>query len=387
MPADQKKKRRRPKIPGPFRKVVPPLETRLGVALLVFLVLCASVILWKSGYSNVSVFEPVAPEPRMTGLLNTIPERSLVPLVGAGATRAPHEAKRSQLDDLSSALPKTLEGGPFVRGAKLEFFPRDQLYIKINGRAEIYLLHDVAGLAFCEYGREGSDSPAEVYLYLMETELGAFGVFQAERDPDAPGADLAEDSYFIGGTLFFRKGLVYGQVLGGEDWKEATSKKLAAAIIDLLPGTQEGGDLDKSLSRLPSAGRMAKTEQFEPKAAFGFDALNGVFHARYANGKGGTLFLWYALVADEASAKEMQEGFAEGLGRRAEKLPEPKNEDLADATFYRVGKRYHCVFRWEKLVGGVLDAPDRAQCEKSLDLLMTAIDAIDDSVAGEGEHK
>jgi Family of unknown function (DUF6599) len=387
MPADKKKKRRRPKIPGPFRKVVPIFETRLGVVLLVFLCMSAALLLWKSGYTNAAIFEAVAPDSRATGLLNTIPERHPVVLVGEGATRAPNEAKRSKLEDLSSALPKALESGPFKRSGKLEFFPRDQLYVKINGRAEIYLLHDVAGLACTEYESEGLDSPAEVYLYLMETDLGAFGVFQAERDDTAPTAGLGQSSYYIGGSLFFRQGLVYGQVLAGEGWTEEQCKKLSSAILERLPEGGDGEALKKKLSRLPTQGRVANSANYNPKAAFGMDALNGVYQARYANGQDGTLYLWFAEAADVEIAKKMMSGFVTGLGRSAEKLPAPKNEDLADASFFRVGRRFHCIFRWEKLVGGVLDAPDRGQCEKSLDLLMTAIDDADESAAGEGEHK
>lgn len=385
MPAKKKKKRRSPRIPGPFRKVVPVIETRLGVGLLVSLALVASLILWKSGHTDPLIFEAVAPEPRTTGLLNTIPERRAVVLVGEGATRAPHEAQQSQLEDLRSALPKT--EGAFQRGGKLEFFPRDKLYVKIDGRAEIYVLHDVLGLAFGEYAAKGIASPAEVYLYLMDTELGAFGVFQAERDTEAPAAGVAEDSYFIGGSLFFRKGRIYGQVIGGEGWSEALCKELAHLVAARLPKPAPDSPLGQQLARLPQEGRVPRTEHYEPKAAFGLDALNGVFHARYRAGKDATLYLWYAQARDVPSAKKMQEGFATGLGRRAEKLPEPTNEDLADATFYRVGKRYHCVFRWDKLVGGVLDAPDRGSCEKLLDLLMTAIDAADEPEPGEGEHK
>lgn len=387
MPADKKKKRRRPKIPGPFRKVVPVFETRLGVVLLALLVGSAALILWKSGYTDAAIFQAVAPEPRATGLLNTIPERRPAVLVGEGATRAPNEARRSKLEDLASSLPKTLEDGPFRRSSKLEFFPRDQLYVKINGRAEIYLLHDVAGLAFCEYELEGVATPAEVYLYLMETDLGAFGVFQAERDASAPTAGLGQASYYVGGSLFFRSGLVYGQVLGGQGWTEASCKKLVSAILGLLPKPSDATALKKQLARLPTEGRVAGSENYNPKAAFGMDGLNGVFQARYDNGKGGTLFLWFAEAADVDTAKKMVDGFVKGLGRTHEKLPEPKNEDLADATFYRVRTRYHCIFRWDALIGGVLDAPDREQCEKSLELLMSAIDAADEPAAGEGGHK
>ena len=56
MPANKKKKRRRPKIPGPFRKVVPVFETRLGVVLLLLLVGSAALIQWKSGHTDAAIF-------------------------------------------------------------------------------------------------------------------------------------------------------------------------------------------------------------------------------------------------------------------------------------------------------------------------------------------
>ena len=56
------KKRRR--MPGPFRKVIPQHEKRTGYVLLVLLLGIGAVIVWKRAYTNRAIFEAVTPEPR-----------------------------------------------------------------------------------------------------------------------------------------------------------------------------------------------------------------------------------------------------------------------------------------------------------------------------------
>ncbi len=388
-----KKKRRRPKIPGPFRKVVPFRETWIGALLLVFLGGVAALLLWKRGKWDSTVLDPVTPEPRMTGLLNTIPERMSAPLVGAGATRAPNEAKRSRLEDLAGALPSSFQKSEAKRTGAIEYFPESKLYVKIDGRAEIYVQHKVVGLACASFETARERTPAEIFLYLMQTPKNAFGVYAAERPEGAAALPVGDEGYLQAESCYFRKGPVYAQVLGGEGWKPSSVRAFAEELASLLPASSDDAGLGMALSRLPSDGQVPATTRYEPTAAFGIDALSGIWFAKYSQGKNApSAYLWFGESDDEAKAKSMHDGFLKGLGRRAETLPPPRNEDLADASFRKVGSRVHCVFRWGRLVGGVMDAKDRASCESLVDRLMAAIDEAEQSMGenpetGEGKGK
>ena len=65
-------------------------------------------------------------------------------------------------------------------------FSADNLYVKIDGRAEVYLQFNVVGLTFGTYCHEtDGDRGFDVYWYDMGEDVNAFGIYQAEASPEA----------------------------------------------------------------------------------------------------------------------------------------------------------------------------------------------------------
>lgn len=123
--------------------------------------------------------------------------------------------------------------------AQLRRFAPDELYLKIDGRAELYLQHDVAGLTFAAYRR--ADDPQrglDVYCYEMRDAACAGRIYDLERPPDAAALALGDAAYQAGGAVYFRRGSAYVQVLpaAAEDADAALELARRLAEADGAPG-------------------------------------------------------------------------------------------------------------------------------------------------------
>ena len=121
---------------------------------------------------------------------------------------------------------------------RIERFTPDELYVKIDGRAEVYLQHHVAGLVFGSYTHEAEAGRAiDIHWYDMGSPENAAAIFQAEAPPAVAAVPVGDAGYQVGGAVFFRQGSSYVQVLpvrlGDEDG--ATALKIATRIAASKP--------------------------------------------------------------------------------------------------------------------------------------------------------
>jgi len=98
--------------------------------------------------------------------------------------------------------------------SRVDRFTADNLYVKIDGRAEAYLRFQVVGLTFGVY-RHVSDTgrTLDVYWYDMGTPENALGMYRSEQPPDATTIPIGRAGYQVGGAVFFCKASSYVQVL------------------------------------------------------------------------------------------------------------------------------------------------------------------------------
>jgi len=97
---------------------------------------------------------------------------------------------------------------------QVERFNADNLYVKIDGRADAYLKFGVVGLTFGRYCREDHpERTLEVYWYDMGTPANALGMYRSEEAPDATPVSLGQAGYQVGGAVFFCQGSSYVQVM------------------------------------------------------------------------------------------------------------------------------------------------------------------------------
>jgi hypothetical protein len=117
----------------------------------------------------------------------------------------------------------------------------DDLYVKINGRAEEFLRFHVASLTFGTYEhRTDADRTIDVYLYDMGEPANAAGIYRAEAAPGATPVAVGTEGYQIGPAVFFRKGASYVQLLpSGLDEADARAALVIAGRLAERMGNGE----------------------------------------------------------------------------------------------------------------------------------------------------
>ncbi len=117
----------------------------------------------------------------------------------------------------------------------------DDLYVKINGRAEEYLRFHVAGLTFGIYEhRTDAGRTIDVYLYDMGEPANAAGIYRAEAVPGATPVAVGTEGYQIGPAVFFWSGTSYVQLLPSS--LDEADARAALAIAGRLAGGMDNGE-------------------------------------------------------------------------------------------------------------------------------------------------
>ena len=241
-----------------------------------------------------------------------------------------------------------------------EFYNPDDLYIKVDGRADAYLAFEFVQLRCRTFNLVDSPDGAyvDVYAYQMGQPINAYGIYALERDPKGDKLDFGEDGYRSGMGYFLRQGSVYLQVLAS-DQSEATLAKaeaIARELIGRIPADSAG--LEGRLA-LPEAGQVPGTIGFDLHNAQGQSFLSHVFSSDYT-AEGKTLRFFIAVEADEAAARDVLKqyrDFCEQFGK-VEKV-DAAGADMFKAEIFGTWK---IIYQRGADVGGVIDtdSPDIA---------------------------
>src|SRR6185503_2303511 len=180
---------------------------------------------------------------------------SATPALGASvaertpiADRGPGSAPSSSVEGKPAAsepssdrgpLPPGLAAGAF-RESKVGAYTPENLYVKIDGRAEFYLSFGVKSMHAVTFVAS-SGASVEIELYDLGAANNALGAYNGER---APGAESTHDS---GSTFridhnaaFLARGAYYARFVGSDETPEVVSevKRLLEALSQQLPGEE-----------------------------------------------------------------------------------------------------------------------------------------------------
>jgi len=269
----------------------------------------------------------------------------------AAATAAAPEAEATS--EAENPFPTPAEPGWRVPTNVARFSP-ENLYVKIDGRAELYLQFQVVGLTFGTYAHQTDpDLTIDVYWYDMGTPANALGVYQAEATPGAEAVDVGQEGYVSGGAVFFRAGGSYFQVLPMSAGVEpATTVDIAARLAEQVRSTAD--DLWAE-TLLPSVGRIDGTFTYLAQDAFSLGFLDDVYTADYLfDGDRFTLFLHRA--ADDSAAEALFQrylNFFQDFGRLSWQEEGPRLIAAGD-----VGGVVDVVFVTGRFLAGVTGAED-----------------------------
>jgi len=116
----------------------------------------------------------------------------------------------------------------------LETFNAENLFEKIDGRAESFLDYDVRGMAYADFHPNGDESAdVQVYIFEMGNSLKALGKFGSEKPEEVSTLAIGSDGYSSAGSVIFYAGPYYTQVVTTTDDAKfaAFAKTMAERIV------------------------------------------------------------------------------------------------------------------------------------------------------------
>jgi hypothetical protein len=214
-------------------------------------------------------------------------------------------------------------------GAHIESFNADNLYEKINGRAESFLQYGVRGMAYCNYHPTDDDAlEVQLYIFDMGDAIKAFGKYGSEKPEEIEPAKVGKDAYTAAGSVFFYASKYYVQAVTASDDDRSKAfamdiaKRVEANIAGkpLPPATSAGPALASAapatatapaseevspdmLFKLLPDGPGRNGEKYVAQDVFGFSFFSEVFLADFQEGD----VQWQGFIRPYPSAEKARE--------------------------------------------------------------------------------
>lgn len=265
-----------------------------------------------------------------------------------GAGPAPRAGAQASLPDA-----RIEDWGPPV---DVRVFTPENLWEKIDGRADVYLAYRMVDMTFGTYRAERDPEQfIDVYAYNMGSPENAFGIYRAERPPAPEPVDVGREGYATPGGVFFWKGEHYVRVEAADD--NVVLAEAAAQVARALDRVYSGSDQPLwADAMLPAADRNEGSFEYHAADAFSLDFLSDVFSARYTvNGETFQTFIHRG--ADAAAARgvfDSYEAFFKDFGS----VLRHESGDGYELLIGESGGVIDAVFVKGRYVGGVSGCPD-----------------------------
>jgi hypothetical protein len=322
-------------------------ETYVGSVILLVLVIVAAGVFVKQFHYDRTIFLDAAPAGRVV-----TPSAPLSPAVTA-------------FIDLPGEL--TPLSPP-------EVFTPDNLYDKIDGKAELYLSAGVLGVRCQRFALKNDPNTwMEFFVYDMDNLRQSFAVYSMQQRAEAQLLDLATYAYKTQNAFFFCCGRYYIEAVTASP----TPEMMAAMLLVSRQFVARNPPQEVRLAELdlfPSEHLVPSSYMFQPADAFGFDQFKDVFSARYTvNGAEVMVFLTVRPTAGEATAlSAAYRQFLLTNGGRSL----PGTGKVPAASLAEMLGSVDLVFSHGKVVGGVHAAPNAEAAEQMAALLSGKISEV-----------
>ncbi len=237
-------------------------------------------------------------------------------------------------------------------------FTPENLYEKINGRAELFIAYDVVSLTFASF--EHATDPErfiDVSVYDMGTVTNAFGIFSVERSPSDPPVALGRAACRSDANVYVWKDQYYITVIASDttDALQRISMDLARKITDRLPDT--GGRV-WGRTALPQANRVPRSIRYFQVDAMGLDFMRNTYTAQYRKGDA-VVTVFLSRPPSPAAAQATTASYlkhAKQYGKGVEHL----TVNGVDLDVCDMGKTYDVIFQKDRLIAGVTAIKNRS---------------------------
>jgi hypothetical protein len=248
----------------------------------------------------------------------------------------------------------------------METFGPDDLYKKIDGRAELYLTAGVVGMRCQRLAeRAQADSWMEVFVYDMGAPDNAFTVFSKQRRPGVQ--ELSELAYQTANSLHFAHGKYYVEIVAG-----APSESIRQAMGDwrerFTAYVQGGsGTIAQDIALFPTGHLRPGSISRSGEDDFGIEGFEGVLLAVYTVG-GVDVTAFLSRRESAAEAAKLAEAYADTYRPFGGQVA-PTGAEIPGGSLITVLDTTKIVFARGRFVAGVHESPSRPAAEKVAALL------------------
>lgn len=276
-----------------------------------------------------------SPAPSAPAPLANLAPAPVAPLAGSGLTKAQVDTELAAVPEpqrpLAAMLPLSDLPADWNVGKLgdryLESFNADNLFEKIDGRAESFLQYNVKGMAYANFHPTGDESnELQVYIFEMSDPLKALGKYGSEKSDDAKPLTIGSEGYTAAGSTLFYSGRYYTQIVSTTD-----DPKFSAFAVELAKRIAEKQKADsstpapsgepsktksspESLFALLPSGSGRATPKYAAQDVFGYSFLSDVFMADYEEG-GVTWQGFLRPYKDDKEAQAVFDKYVEGAKR------------------------------------------------------------------------
>jgi uncharacterized protein DUF6599 len=344
--------------PRPFRhyrKTYSLMEVRVGLCVLALLASIAAWISWRGSHPAAWVFGGVTPLDVGTGGTGTAaPSRVDLQAKGPGGAALARGPMPAHL------APQGWHEGPVAR------FNADNLYEKIDGRADYFLSRGFRSLACVTLEREGAGATVDLELYELSSAENALAALAGEKPPEVASSEASGTTWFAArNALCMARGSYYARILGSDESADVLAE--LAFVRRRLDASLRAGERASAGMLLQQAlGVPADKVTYEGENAFSFGFARDVHVAALPDGET-EAFLVQA--PDDTSARALAARFVDGFAGYGEKV------DRAGTTWIK--DRYLGSFARAtsqgRFVVGVRSAPNIEAGEDAIARLTRAL--------------
>ena len=286
------------------------------------------------------------------------------------ATAAAPEAAKPVSSPSPGKTPTTMPPELAALSAPETFAP-DDLFNKIDGKADLYLTAGFVQLHCQRFAlKAANDVWMEWFVYDMGALPQAFSVFSLQRRSEAQALDLTEFAYQTQNALFFVSGRYYIEAVTAMP-TEPMMAAMRAMARQFVAANPPGKTQIPELKLFPPENLEAGSQGLQVADAFGFDRFTNVFTAKYRLPDGATnveVLAFLEMTKTSADAAALRDTYRSFLLANGGKEIESQDAGSIGKPIEFMGN-IEIVFSEDNAVAGVHAAPDAASAAKVARLL------------------
>lgn len=244
-----------------------------------------------------------------------------------------------------------------------ESFTPDNLYDKIDGKAELYVSAGVVAMHCQRFAlKDAPDEWLEWFVYDMGKVPQAFSVFSTQRRAEGLPLELTEYAYKTKNAIFFITGSNYVEAVAS-----SASEPLMSAMLEMakrfVASTSAGSAQMSEMQILPTENLVAGSAAMQASDAFGFDQFKNVFTAQYKL-KDVEAMAFVMSCPDAATASSIRDAYRAFLISNGGSETKPSAGASEFGMPVKIMDAFEIVFSQGNFVAGVHSAPTVAVAEE-----------------------